>query len=470
MDARARRSAGTMELHSAAHHGNLKKLKKLLDQGADPSAYCDAADDDGRHTPLMAAITERQYACVELLLKRGAQPDGSLPGDRLAAVTPLMIACMLGDDRSAKLLIDAHATLNAADPESFTALHHACHAGHAGCVSLLLAHLVDRTRLCSGMTALEMARSLSNNACVRAFDTATRRVQEAAADSAERERQEREHAELQAKVDAQRAAAAALLEKQRLAIQAETDAKLAAAHAVEEARVVKYAAEQQQRQATEREEQRRALAARKSKEEETTRQKQELQSQQAAEEAARRKAQFKKKSEAKKQEKLDKKGKKKAPSAFALQEQQQQLARGERLEGEARAAQLAAQLAPSRVAEAGATSNSVDQTSVEEPTAGDASSSSMASSSTALEVTFEELPVLYPPPSLEEVPPSAISEPAPASEAPDDNLCIVCWVEPRTHLIFPCGHKCLCEACTATIGEQCPMCRGPKVGVCRLFA
>eukprot|EP00964_Phaeocystis_antarctica_P082167 scaffold51500_cov64-Phaeocystis_antarctica.AAC.2 len=162
-----------MDLHSAAHRGNLKKLKKLLDRGADPNAYSHEADDDERHTPLMAAITERQYACVELLLQRGAQPDDRLPGDRKAAVTPLMIACMLGDDRSAKLLIDAHATLNAADPESFTALHHACHAGHAGCVSLLLAHLVDRTRLCSGMTALEMARSRSNHACVRAFDTAT---------------------------------------------------------------------------------------------------------------------------------------------------------------------------------------------------------------------------------------------------------------------------------------------------------
>ena len=465
-----------MELHSAAHHGNLKKLKKLLDQGADPSAYCDAADDDGRHTPLMAAITERQYACVELLLKRGAQPDGSLPGDRLAAVTPLMIACMLGDDRSAKLLIDAHATLNAADPESFTALHHACHAGHAGCVSLLLAHLVDRTRLCSGMTALEMARSLSNNACVRAFDTATRRVQEAAADSAERERQEREHAELQAKVDAQRAAAAALLEKQRLAIQAETDAKLAAAHAVEEARVAEAASEQQQRHATEREEQRRAFAARKSKEEEDARQKQELQSQREAEEEARRKAQLKEKSEAKKQKSLDKKGKKKALSAFALQAQQEQLAREERLEEEARAAQLAAQLAQSGAAEAGATSSSVDQASVEEHAVGGASFNSMASSSTAFGEAFEELTVVYTPPSeevplSEEVPPNAIGESALASEASSDHgLCIVCWVEPRTHLIFPCGHKCLCEACSTTIGEQCPMCRGPNVGVCRVFA
>ena len=83
-------------------------------------------------------------------------------------------------------------------------------------------------------------------------------------------------------------------------------------------------------------------------------------------------------------------------------------------------------------------------------------------------VAFEELTVVYPPPPLEEVPPNAISESVPASEASGDHLCIVCWVEPRTHLIFPCGHKCLCGACSATIGEQCPMCRGPKLGVCRV--
>lgn len=76
-----------MDLHSAAHRGNLKKLKKLLDRGADPNAYSHEADDDERHTPLMAAITERQYACVELLLQRGAQPDDRLPGDRKAAVS-----------------------------------------------------------------------------------------------------------------------------------------------------------------------------------------------------------------------------------------------------------------------------------------------------------------------------------------------------------------------------------------------
>ena len=54
-------------------------------------------------------------------------------------------------------------------------------------------------------------------------------------------------------------------------------------------------------------------------------------------------------------------------SAFALQEQQEQLAREEQLAEEARAAQLAAELAPSGAAEAGASSSSIDQAPVEEP-------------------------------------------------------------------------------------------------------
>ena len=92
-----------------------------------------------------------------------------------------------------------------------------------------------------------------------------------------------------------------------------------------------------------------------------------------------------------------------------------------------------------------------------------------ASSSTELVEAVQELTVVSS--SSEEVTPGATSKPALApGEASADNFCTVCWVEPRTHLVFPCGHKCLCEGCTATIGEHCPMCQGPKVGVCRVVA
>ena len=63
---------------------------------------------------------------------------------------------------------------------------------------------------------------------------------------------------------------------------------------------------------------------------------------------------------------------------------------------------------------------------------------------------------------------AALSKPPPPS---DDHLCVVCMEQPRTHLVFPCGHKCLCKGCTTrTEGHAvCPMCRQPVQGVCEVF-
>ena len=60
-----------------------------------------------------------------------------------------------------------------------------------------------------------------------------------------------------------------------------------------------------------------------------------------------------------------------------------------------------------------------------------------------------------------------------AEEAgPDDSaLCVVCLDEPKTHLIFPCGHQCLCETCCeSSIGQPCPLCRTTCDGVCKVYA
>ena len=37
--------------------------------------------------------------------------------------------------------------------------------------------------------------------------------------------------------------------------------------------------------------------------------------------------------------------------------------------------------------------------------------------------------------------------------------CVVCLDKKSTHLIVPCGHKCLCKTCAAKINNSCPMCR-----------
>jgi hypothetical protein len=51
----------------------------------------------------------------------------------------------------------------------------------------------------------------------------------------------------------------------------------------------------------------------------------------------------------------------------------------------------------------------------------------------------------------------------------ETTLCVVCMDAQRTHLIAPCGHKCLCESCSTTFGTTCPICRADAMLVCKVF-
>jgi hypothetical protein len=60
------------------------------------------------------------------------------------------------------------------------------------------------------------------------------------------------------------------------------------------------------------------------------------------------------------------------------------------------------------------------------------------------------------------VPPAA---PAPAPH-PDDaeDQCVLCFDAPKDHIIIPCGHMCVCQACANQLTQMsvpsCPICRG----------
>lgn len=43
----------------------------------------------------------------------------------------------------------------------------------------------------------------------------------------------------------------------------------------------------------------------------------------------------------------------------------------------------------------------------------------------------------------------------------DDQLCVVCRMNPREIILLPCGHVCLCEDCSQNIHHDCPLCRTP---------
>jgi hypothetical protein len=60
---------------------------------------------------------------------------------------------------------------------------------------------------------------------------------------------------------------------------------------------------------------------------------------------------------------------------------------------------------------------------------------------------------------------SGVPPPAAPAWDPDDaeDQCVLCFDAPRDHIIIPCGHVCVCEACahllTQTRRPSCPICR-----------
>ena len=52
--------------------------------------------------------------------------------------------------------------------------------------------------------------------------------------------------------------------------------------------------------------------------------------------------------------------------------------------------------------------------------------------------------------------------PQPAADA-DETLCVLCFDGPKDHIILPCFHVCVCEACANQLTQMskpsCPICR-----------
>jgi hypothetical protein len=58
------------------------------------------------------------------------------------------------------------------------------------------------------------------------------------------------------------------------------------------------------------------------------------------------------------------------------------------------------------------------------------------------------------------VPPAA---PAPHPDDAEEDQCVMCFDAPKDHIIIPCGHVCVCEACANLLTQMrkptCPICR-----------
>jgi len=123
--------SGETPLMEAARRGNLADVRALLSKHANPNAR----ESNGGQNALMWALSERQSAVVEELIKQGADVHaGSKTG-----FTPLMFAAQQGDEDGTRILLRAGAKPNDAQPKTgLTPLMIASAMGNAKAVDVLL--------------------------------------------------------------------------------------------------------------------------------------------------------------------------------------------------------------------------------------------------------------------------------------------------------------------------------------------
>jgi uncharacterized protein len=128
--------SGETPLMEAARRGNLADVRVLLSNKANPNA----SESIGGQNALMWALSERQSAVVEELIKGGADIHaGSKTG-----FTPLMVAAQQGDEVSARILLRAGAKPNVAQPKTgLTPLMIASAMAQAKAVDVLLDNGAD---------------------------------------------------------------------------------------------------------------------------------------------------------------------------------------------------------------------------------------------------------------------------------------------------------------------------------------
>lgn len=132
-------------------HENLVRL--LLEQGADPRARCDK----GRTTlHWLDSVPEKPITETLIDLLLGDRPPFEVQDG--GGVTPLMVACQIGELLLAKRLIRHGADVRVGNSEGATALHYATSFGNTQMVSLLINYGAEiEARTLDGRTPLHHA-------------------------------------------------------------------------------------------------------------------------------------------------------------------------------------------------------------------------------------------------------------------------------------------------------------------------
>ncbi len=142
------------DMEAACEKGNLARVRKFLDSGAEAGAALDGSG----ITALFHAASGGHVDVMRLLIERGADPRHA----NSSGYTAFHVACECGSLEAARLLAEEEgaADVDAAVGDGATPLLLAAQNGHAETVRLVLARRpkdVDRARSAGGPNALYMA-------------------------------------------------------------------------------------------------------------------------------------------------------------------------------------------------------------------------------------------------------------------------------------------------------------------------
>ena len=125
-------TAPVSTIYLAAREGDLEKVKRFIEEGADINAK------KGGETPLFASLDAGKSAIAKFLIAQGA--DVNTPG--FGGLTPLFPACVDGEKEVIELLISKGADINAKAKgvaiRGLTPLHVACRSGRRDVAELLI--------------------------------------------------------------------------------------------------------------------------------------------------------------------------------------------------------------------------------------------------------------------------------------------------------------------------------------------
>lgn len=129
-------------------------LTYLLEKGANPHLF-----DTAKGAPLHFAMSDGSWKCFDILMARRVDVNKQISQE---GQTPLMWAAQYGNEKIAKRLIMAGATLDLRQPTTqMSALHFAVKNDHASMVAFLLRHGASRrVRNAEGQTPFQFAKAI----------------------------------------------------------------------------------------------------------------------------------------------------------------------------------------------------------------------------------------------------------------------------------------------------------------------